>query len=141
MNDKPRNGVDIGLVTFEGIKYRVYITPPNCGSQKHWHEEPHADGSPVVDAAGVLIQHHHHDASCIDQPRNATLYVETKAGPPRHEHFFGDANEWNRCKCGAEREPVPLRHARTDGRRMYEYFMPADANHPEGWSWERWTDK
>lgn len=139
MLDREVNGVEIGKVEYEGRPYILVVHPPNCRSQTHWHEEPHADGSVVTDGDGHLIKHHHHDASCDSQPLNATLYLEPDwPAESRHEHNFGQPGSFDRCVCGAERTLIPTLKTR-DGAKLYGYFMEPDENHPEGWSWERWS--
>lgn len=118
-----RNG---DIVTVGGRRYEFWLDKLNCNST-HRHHEQHADLSPGDE------RHHHHTAACEDRPRQVTL-LRPESEVPLHDHDYGHDDA---CSCGAERiigEPV------SDGdgsRHVVEYCMPADDQHPEGWSYTR----
>jgi hypothetical protein len=119
---------DGAIVIYQGRPYRLAVGASNCGSTQHWHAEAHADGSPGGD------HHHHHGPACENTPRQATLYPAWQF-PPRHVHdFTAGACASGTCACGATRaDHGPAK----GGRRFVAYTMPADDQHPDGWSYER----
>jgi hypothetical protein len=120
-------------VIVDGRLYRLRVEAPNCGSNQHYHGEPHTDGSPST------TSHHHHDERCETYPRQATLFPAWEnSGTGRHVHEYAGGL----CPCGATRTvlPVPPRPRPGDPapRRVpVRYRMPADAAHPAGWSYEQ----
>lgn len=124
-------------VMVDGRSYRLRIDAPNCGSQRHYHAEVHADGSPGDEP------HHHHSARCDEIPRQATLIPAWEKTALRHDHDFGPDN---RCACGAWREELPDTKRRRPGdpkplKRVVGYHNLPDDNHPDGWSYERKEDR
>jgi hypothetical protein len=120
----PPTVTDGDAVLFEGRLYRFQVGASSCASTRHRHDEPHADGSVGAEP------HHHHGPGCADTPRQATLYPLWDTAE-RHAHdFTADGT----CACGATRAEVVVRPG---GKRLMAYQMPADAAHPDGWSYER----
>lgn len=116
-------------VIIGGRTYRLVIHPVNCTSLRHWHSEPHADGSSGTEA------HHHHDDSCSERPLQATLYP-TWDPPERHNHDFGLDRGGTVCYCGATRVPHPERRGNAKLTPV-EYKNQPDDAHPHGWSYVR----
>lgn len=120
---------DGGELTLGGRRYRLVLGAPNCASIRHYHHEDHADGTPGGPA------HHHHEARCADVPRQATLYP-VGPGTARHVHAY----QAGTCQCGATRTVIaPPRPP--GGKQTVAYQMPADADHPAGWSYQRNEDR
>jgi hypothetical protein len=62
------------FVQFEGQEYQLVVEPSNHETLRHWHDEPHADGTPGQPA------HHHCYERCTSLPLQATLYPTNRAG-------------------------------------------------------------